>query len=136
LILDPYADKLMTPSDRETALRHGIVVVDCSWRNAKTVFSTPSKSNGRRLPTLLPANPVNYGRAGMLSSLEAFSGALYILGFKEEAQGLLRIFKWAPHFLELNGDPLEAYSEVVDEEHLVKLVDEFFPGLETPLGDS
>ena len=132
LILDPYAEKLLTSSDRAMALRGGLVVVDCSWVNAKAVFSAFSKRNGRRLPTLLPANPINYARAGMLSSLEALSGALYILGFKEEAESLLRIFKWAPHFLELNREPLEAYAEALDERELVKLMGEFFPGLKIP----
>lgn len=135
MVLDPYAGKFLTPPERETALKHGIVVVDCSWRNAETIFSTHNR-NGRRLPTLLPANPVNYGRATMLSSLEAFSGALYILGFKEEAQTLLRIFKWAPHFLELNRDPLDAYAEAMNEEHLVKLMGEFFPRLQATIPDS
>jgi len=135
LVLDPYAEKLLTPSDRETALEHGIVVVDCSWKNAQAVFSTSPRGNGRRLPTLLPANPINYGRAGMLSSLEALSGALHILGFKGEAQKLLRVFKWAPHFLTLNREPLDAYAGAFDEGHLVKLMEEFFPGLRTTPSD-
>jgi pre-rRNA-processing protein TSR3 len=126
LVLDPYAEKLLTPFDREIALKNGIVVVDCSWKNVETVFSSP-REFGRRLPILLPANPINYARAGMLSSLEAFSGTLYILGFKGESQDLLRIFKWAPHFLELNKDPLEAYAEAKDEEQLITLMKEFFP---------
>jgi len=127
LVLDPYSERLLTSSGRETALRYGIVAVDCSWRNSKTVFLTLSKVNGRKLPTLLAANPVNYARRGMLSSLEALSAALYILGFKEEAQRLLRIFKWAPHFLGLNREPLDAYAEAADEERMVKLMGEFFP---------
>ncbi len=130
IILDPYAEELLTPSDKNDVLRHGIMVVDCSWKNAESVFLTPNEY-GRRLPVLLAANPINYARAGILSSLEAFSGALYILGFKEEAYELLKIFKWGPHFLELNSEPLEAYSEAKDAEDLVKIIGEFFPNIRT-----
>ena len=126
LILDPSAEKLLTPSDRETALKNGIVVIDCSWKNIQTIFSSPTEFC-RKLPILLPANPINYARAGMLSSLEAFSGSLYILGFKSESQDMLRIFKWAPHFVELNREPLEAYAQATNEKQLISLIGEFFP---------
>ena len=131
LVLDPYAGKLLTPSDREKVLRYGIVAVDCSWRKAETVFSKHLSRNGRRLPLLLPANPINYARGGMLSSLEALSGALYILGLKEEAKELLKCFKWAPNFLELNREPLDAYASATNEEELARLMEEFFPRLHT-----
>ncbi len=129
IILDPSAEKLLTISDKNDVLRKGLMVIDCSWKNAESVFSTPNEY-GRRLPVLLAANPINYARPRILSSLEAFSGALYILGFKEEARKLLKIFKWGPHFLELNSEPLEAYSEAKDAEDLVKIMDEFFPNIQ------
>jgi pre-rRNA-processing protein TSR3 len=128
LILDPYADSMLVPSDREQAERAGIAVVDCSWKNAETVFSSAySRGNDRRLPVLLPANPVNYARANMLSSLEALAAALYILGHEQEAKAILRIFKWAPHFLVLNKEPLIAYSEATDEADMASRIGEFFP---------
>lgn len=130
IILDPSAMELLTPSDKNDVLRRGIMVIDCSWKNAESVFSKPNKY-GRSLPVLLAANPINYARAGILSSLEAFSGALYILGFKEKAHELLKIFKWGPHFLELNSEPLEAYSEAKDAEDLFKIMGEFFPNIQT-----
>jgi len=126
LILNPYASKLLTKSDMGLILRYGLMIIDCSWNRAETVFSART-SEGRKLPILLAANPINYARAGMLSSVEALAAALYIIGFRKEAQGILSIYKWGPHFLELNQDPLDSYAEVLDEEQLKKTMTEFFP---------
>ena len=130
LVLDPYADDMLTPGDREQAERAGIVVIDCSWKYAETVFSSSSsRGNGRRLPVLLPANPVNYARPSMLSSLEALAATLFILGHEQEAKTILKIFKWAPHFLVLNSEPLTSYSQASDEIDMAGRIGEFFPGL-------
>ena len=126
LILNPYASRLLTRLDMGSILRYGLMIIDCSWKRAETVFSARA-SEGRKLPILLAANPVNYARAGMLSSVEALAAALYIVGFRKEAQEILRIYKWGPHFLELNQDPLDSYAEALDEEHLKKTMAEFFP---------
>jgi pre-rRNA-processing protein TSR3 len=48
------------------------------------------------------------------------------MGFREKANQLLSIFKWGPHFLTLNAQPLEAYASVTDEEQLISLESEFF----------
>jgi pre-rRNA-processing protein TSR3 len=81
---------------------------------------------GRRLPTLLAANPVNYAKPHKLSSLEALAASLHIMGFKEKATQLLSIFKWGPTFLTLNEQPLDAYASAVDETALAKAESEFF----------
>ena len=128
LILDPYADSMLTPRDREQAERAGIAVIDCSWKNAETVFSSASsRGNSRRLPVLLAANAVNYARPSMLSSLEALAAALFILGHEQKAEVILRIFKWAPHFLVLNKEPLISYSQANDETDMAARIREFFP---------
>ncbi len=128
LTLDPFASRLLVPTDRDDAIRNGIMIVDCSWKNAESVFLTRTR-DGRKLPVLLPANPINYARAGMLSSIEAFAAAVYILGFRERASEMLQAFKWGPHFLELNQEPLEAYAKAADETDLVKIMGDFFPSL-------
>lgn len=126
LILNPYASELLTKLDRDLILTYGLMVIDCSWKRAETVFLARI-DEGRKLPILLAANPVNFARAGMLSSVEALAAALYIVGIKKEAQEILRIYKWGPHFLELNQDPLDSYAEAQDEEHLKNTMIEFFP---------
>jgi pre-rRNA-processing protein TSR3 len=126
LILNPYASKIITRLDNDSVQRYGLMIIDCSWKKAETVFSA-RRDEGRKLPILLAANPINYARPGILSSLEALAAALYIVGFRKEAQEILRIFKWGPHFIELNQDPLDSYAEAVDEEHMKEAMIEFFP---------
>jgi pre-rRNA-processing protein TSR3 len=65
---------------------------------------------GRKLPTLLAANPVNYAKPHKLSSVEALAAALSIMGFRDRAVRLLSLFKWGETFLTLNSEPLESYS--------------------------
>ena len=126
LILDPFVSELLSPSDKQDALQMGLLVVDCSWEKAKRVFPTRLRGMRRKLPPLLAANPVNFGRLGKLSSLEALAAALYILNFKEHAQRILTIIKWGPHFVELNQDPLDAYSASTSSEDLTAIASEFF----------
>jgi pre-rRNA-processing protein TSR3 len=113
--------------DREIAVGFGVVVVDCSWEKAADVFSIPIRGQNRRLPPLLPANPVSFGRIGRLSSLEALVAALYILGFRDDSWALLRLFKWAPNFIDLNREPLEAYAAAGGQEEILRKGEEFFP---------
>jgi len=107
LVLDPYSPHPISPEDRGTAEIRGLVVVDTSWRR----FRMPrGRAVRRRLPLLLAANPVNYGRPFLLSSAEAIAASLYIMGFRSQAARVLSLFKWGPAFFELNGGFLEVYS--------------------------
>ena len=126
MILDPFTPEVLSPLDRQEALQKGLLVVDCSWEKAVHVFPNHIRGTRRRLPPLLAANPINYGRLGKLSSLEALAAALYILGFKEQAQRILTIIKWGPHFLELNQEPLDAYADSKSAEDLPSIASEFF----------
>ena len=110
IVLDPFSPQPITPLDRRFVERYGVTVVDGSWRKAKRIFSMVKRGLRRRLPLLFAANPVNYGKLYTLSSLEAVAAALYIAGFKEEAERLLSLYKWGPIFIELNRELLEAYS--------------------------
>ncbi|MEC9254110.1 MAG: DUF367 domain-containing protein, partial [Candidatus Thermoplasmatota archaeon] len=56
----------------------------------------------RRLPPLVPVNPVNAGKVGKLTTAEALAGALATIGEDEHAAQLMGAFKWGPAFLELN----------------------------------
>jgi pre-rRNA-processing protein TSR3 len=84
---------------------------------------------GRRLPLLLAANPINYSRVGMLSTAEALSSSLYILGFKEMASLLMNKFKWGHTFLELNSDLLEDYANAKNLTEVADLEKSYFPQL-------
>ncbi len=125
ILLDPYAEVALSPWDRPQAVRLGLVALDCSWKKAEETFRVMrGRLIPRALPFLLAANPGNYGKAYRLSTLEAFAAALYILGEKEQALKILRIYTWGGQFYNLNKDPLEEYasartsSEVVEKQYL------------------
>ena len=103
--LDPFGREELATHHLSAMVRKGLVAVDCSWAKAREVFA---KSDGRRarrvrLPSFLAANPVNYGKAHKLTTVEALAAALVLTGHKEQAAELLAKFKWGPHFLPLNG---------------------------------
>jgi pre-rRNA-processing protein TSR3 len=77
------------------------------------------------LPILLAGNPTNYSKATKLSTVEALAGALYIAGFREEAEKLLSIFVWGHTFLELNADLFEVYARAKDSTEIVKMQSTF-----------
>ncbi|MBI3859678.1 MAG: DUF367 family protein [Thaumarchaeota archaeon] len=126
LVLNPYGHRVISPPDVGSK---GILVVDCSWNQAQETFFRRLGGKHRKLPILLAANPTNYARPGMLSSLEALAAALYILGEVEEAARYLNIYKWGPNFLTLNNDPLEAYRKSKTEGKVIDREREFFPHL-------
>lgn len=126
LVMDPFAAQTLLPSDKELAEHYGLVAIDCSWERADRAFDKRFPGIGRQLPTLLASNPVNYSKPNKLSSLEALSAALYILGFKELASNLLNIFKWGNTFLTLNHEPLEAYSKAGNFEEMSEAQASFF----------
>ena len=126
IVLNPYAHRVLSPPDRGVK---GILVVDCSWSQAQETFFRKIGGKHRRLPLLLAANPTNYARAGMLSSVEAVAATLYVLGEVEEARSYLSIYKWGPTFEELNGEPLESYRLCKSEGKVLQEEREYFPSL-------
>ncbi|MHA1870802.1 MAG: DUF367 family protein [Promethearchaeota archaeon] len=110
IILDPFASKEISPSDHDLIARYGLAVIDCSWNKAKEIFYRSFKT-GRRLPPLLAANSVNYGKWSKLNSAEALVAALIITGFYEDAKLIMSKFNWGPTFFELNKNIFEQYIE-------------------------
>ncbi len=112
VLLHPFAEKSLSREDLQDAKHHGLVALDCSWKNAEQTFQALRIALvPRSLPFLLAANPVNYGKPYQLSTLEAFAAALYILGEVLHAEQILRIYSWGHRFLELNQEPLEEYRQ-------------------------
>ena len=77
------------------------------------------------MPILIAGNPVNFGKATKLTTVEALAAALYIAGFKQEAVGLLSIFTWGHTFLELNSALLETYASAKDSTEIIRMQAEF-----------
>ena len=126
IILSPFAEKSISKEDMDIAIRNGIIAVDCSWKNAEKCFNLLDlKNNARSIPFVIAANPVNYGKPFKLSTLEAFATVLYILGEINQAKEILEIYKWGPHFLTLNKEPLEEYRKAKSSKEIIKIIKQY-----------
>jgi pre-rRNA-processing protein TSR3 len=126
IVLNPFAQKSVSPEDNDIVGRRGVVGLDCSWNNishSSTLFNLTKFH--RALPFLIATSPVNYGKPCKLSTAEAVAGTLYITGFKMEANDLMSIFKWGSTFIELNYELLESYSYAKTSVEVVKLQNQF-----------
>jgi len=128
LVLDPFAQKTLLPKDK--TLVNSITGIDCSWNLADKTFSTKFSGIKRKLPPLLAGNPVNYSKLNKLTTVEALSGALYILGDKEKALQLLDKFKWGHTFFELNQNLLDEYTKLDSEDQINSILRDY--GLAKP----
>jgi pre-rRNA-processing protein TSR3 len=118
VVLDPYSPVPLSQADAALAQAGGLLVVDCSWNRlaARGAFPGAGRKGRRhgthrRLPFLIAANPQHYGRLAQLTTVEAFTAALYVLGREDEAQGLLAGFAGGEEFLEVNRARLDRYRE-------------------------
>ena len=121
IVLNPFGEIAFSPADRQRIQNFGLAALDCSWEHAQKVMSTHVKGTSRCLPILVAGNPTNYAKATKLSTVEAIAGALYISGFKDEAEKMLSIFVWGHTFLELNAGLLEAYAAAKDSTDIIRM---------------
>jgi pre-rRNA-processing protein TSR3 len=127
IVLNPFAPQAFSPADLRQAQKAGVLVLDCSWNEAEEIFHHQIRGEPRGLPYLVAANPINYGQVGKLSSAEAVASALFILGFADEAKKILNLFKWGPHFLELNLEPLKDYQGATNSSEVVHKQLQYMP---------
>lgn len=127
ILLDPLAEKALSKADADIARERGIVALDCSWKKIEQIVNIRRKMVPRSLPYLVASNPTYYGRPTILSTVEALSAALFILGDPVRAEEIIKIFKWGPTFLELNREPLEAYARAADSNEVVSVQQQFMP---------
>jgi len=120
MVLDPFSKKTLIPKDR--SLINTIVGIDCSWNLADQAFLKKFNGIKRKLPPLLAGNPVNYSKLNKLTTAEAMSASLFILGFKEQSLELLNKFKWGHTFYELNQNLLDEYSKLENEEQIESIL--------------
>ena len=103
LLLNPFSETILCGShkfDKITAL-------DVSWNLLENFMEYAPSA---KLPFLIAANTINYGKPHKLSTVEALAAAAWIMGNSEAAKHLLSPFKWGPHFLDLNQERLETYA--------------------------
>lgn len=125
LCLTPYSDQFLLPSDRPLIEKLGLFTIDGSWNRITSIRDVKLK-HPRKLPLLVPVNPVNFGKPGKLSSVEAFAGALGICGFEETARAILSKFNWGLNFLVVNREPILAYAKCATQEEMAAAESEFF----------
>lgn len=126
VLLNPFAEKSFSKEDKIFTDKNGILAVDCSWKNAENSFDFLDKRcKSRSLPFVVAANPVNYGKPFKLTTLEAFATAFYILGDVEKAREILNLYKWGPHFLELNKEPLEEYRKAENSTEIIEIMEQY-----------
>lgn len=126
IVLSPFIKKSISREDLDIAIKNGIVAVDCSWKTADSCFSFfDRRFNSRALPFVIAANPVNYGKPFKLSTLEAFATVLYIFDEIDHAKDILNLYKWGPHFLDLNKEPLEDYRKAKNSNEIIKIMKQY-----------
>src|SRR2546425_3929190 len=123
ILLMPGTDRALSRADAPRAERRGLAVVDVSWKRGE--FPKVPQATPRALPYLLAANPVNYGKPFVLSSVEALAAALVIFGRPEDARAILSKFTWGGQFLALNQEPLDAYAQAGDSAGVVRAQADF-----------
>jgi len=129
VVLNPFSEVAFSPADKWRVEEFGLVGLDCSWERAEEVLLKRVRGTSRCLPFLIAGNPVNFGRATKLSTVEALAAALYIIGFEQEAIRLLSVFKWGHTFLEINHERLEGYKNARNGTEIVELQKRFMAGL-------
>jgi pre-rRNA-processing protein TSR3 len=130
ILLDPFARKALSPEDAKLARERGVVILDCSWEHAEGTFEAArrvARLRPRGLPYLLAANPVNYGKPWRLSSLEAGTAALYILGEPDHAARVAAAQNWGRTFMELNAEPLAEYASAEDSKAVIRIQNTYLP---------
>jgi len=106
-----------------------LVALDCSWKQLGPSIDDITLSTNlqhRTLPVLLAANPVSWGQPGRLSTAEAISASLILLGRDIHAAKILSRLPFGDEFLKLNNQPLSAYSKAKSTDELVNMQWEFF----------
>jgi len=129
VLLDPLCGKVFGPEDHGLLEDGALVALDCSWAQidgSVASIDRRTRLQHRMLPLLLAANPVNWGKPGRLSTIEALAATLVLAGHDEQAEHLLGCVRWGIRFLELNAEPLQAYASAGSSNELVNLQFEFF----------
>jgi len=126
IALNPFAQKAVSPEDKDIVKKRGIVGLDCSWNkvSSSSTFFNLTKYH-RSLPFLIAASPINYGKPSKLSTVEAIAATLYITNFKDKAKDIMNSFKWGHTFIELNFELLEEYSNAKTSVEVVNIQNEF-----------
>lgn len=123
VVLSSEATKFMSPEDAEIITNYGIAGINCSWNRLTEIpFGTLGKArNQRKLPLLLAANTVNYGKPYKMNTAEAIAAGLAIAGFTTEAVALLFPFSFGEEFFSINAGYLQHYAQCTTEAQVAQM---------------
>ena len=85
-----------------------------------------TKLEPRTLPLVLAANPVSWGKPGRLSTAEAMALCAAIMGRIDQAERMLRPFRFGQEFLDLNAEPIAAYQKCSTNSEVIEAQWSFF----------
>jgi len=122
LILNPFAKKMLLSTDLYIK---SITAIDCSWNKINRSNIQRFVGIHRRLPPLFAGNPINYSKLDKLTTVEAITAALFILGQVEMANKILSKFNWGHSFMELNNDLLKDYSKLKSTDEIYNVLNEY-----------
>lgn len=125
IVLTPNSDIYLTFADRELVEKVGITILDCSWKQGDKYIRDWKFPNGRILPPLIAANPVNYGKWHTLTSLEALAASFYLVDLGKECLALLNLYNWGSTFLDINQELLDQYKVCSTNDEIVKVYNQF-----------
>lgn len=84
----------------------------------------------RKLPLIVAANTVNYGKPFKMNTAEALAAALYVAGFVEDARTLMYPFSYGQEFLRLNAEAFELYRQCHNEVDIQLVMNNFMSNME------
>lgn len=123
-VLRADSDHVILPKDRQLLQRRGLCIIEGSWKSGMLLEQIRTE-HSRKLPILLAANPVNYGKFNTLSSVEAVCAALYITGFRDQAEYIISKFGWGHTFIETNREILDSYARASNIQDIENIYREF-----------
>ncbi|CDU20728.1 ribosome biogenesis protein TSR3, putative [Plasmodium yoelii] len=124
IVLTPFCDKYFSIDDKEIVEKHGLSVVDCSWKSID-LLKKVKYTNQRKLPYIIAVNSINYGKPYKLSCLESLAFCLYICNYNKQYNDILSIYKWSLNFTNVNMEVLEKYKLCRNHEDIKKAEQEF-----------
>jgi pre-rRNA-processing protein TSR3 len=103
LLLYPFANEYLTVYDKSLAEAHGIYLIDAPWDILPAINSRLSDDIRRRkLINVREVQGPSKGSDYKISTAGAAAYALFILGYREQAEELLDVFPWKDDFIKEN----------------------------------
>lgn len=103
LLLYPFSKKPLSKKDRKLSEAQGVYIIDAPWELLRGINSKLSKRIQRRkLVNVREIQGPYTGSNFKISSAGAVAFALFVLGFRKQAEQLIGVFSWKDEFIKEN----------------------------------